>query len=253
MTTGAITGYIDVAQLMLYAFWIFFAGLIFYLRQEDRREGYPLESEVFGAGRPNFLLMPEPKTFALQHGGTQSAPRNEAAVPINATKVEPWPGAPYVPNGDPFTANVGPGSYANRVDEPDLTFDAKPRIVPMRADASFTIAAGDPDPRGFAVIGADGTTGGKVVDAWVDRAEMMLRYYELETDGGRRVLVPLNFCRVDAGRGHILVRAILGGQFVGVPGLKNPDTITRLEEEKVMAYYGAGTLYATADRAEPLL
>ena len=45
MATGAITGYIDVAQVVLYAFWIFFAGLIFYLRREDKREGYPLVSD----------------------------------------------------------------------------------------------------------------------------------------------------------------------------------------------------------------
>ena len=45
METGAITGYIDVAQLVLYAFWIFFVGLIFYLRREDKREGYPLVSD----------------------------------------------------------------------------------------------------------------------------------------------------------------------------------------------------------------
>ena len=43
--TAAITGYIDVAQLVLYGFWIFFAGLIIYLRREDKREGYPLESD----------------------------------------------------------------------------------------------------------------------------------------------------------------------------------------------------------------
>ena len=29
MHTGAITNYIDVAQLALYAFWIFFAGLVY--------------------------------------------------------------------------------------------------------------------------------------------------------------------------------------------------------------------------------
>ncbi len=39
-----ITSYIDFAQLSLYAFWLFFAGLIYYLRREDKREGYPLES-----------------------------------------------------------------------------------------------------------------------------------------------------------------------------------------------------------------
>ena len=49
--TGAITSHIDVAQVVLYAFWIFFAGLIFYLRREDRREGYPLEYEVTGQHR----------------------------------------------------------------------------------------------------------------------------------------------------------------------------------------------------------
>ena len=43
MSTGAITQYIDVAQLVLYAFWIFFAGLIFYLHRENKREGYPLD------------------------------------------------------------------------------------------------------------------------------------------------------------------------------------------------------------------
>lgn len=35
----------DFAQLVLYAFWIFFGCLVFYLRREDKREGYPLESD----------------------------------------------------------------------------------------------------------------------------------------------------------------------------------------------------------------
>ena len=48
MEKGAITGYIDVAQVTLYVFWVFFSGLIFWLRQEDRREGYPLESDPTG-------------------------------------------------------------------------------------------------------------------------------------------------------------------------------------------------------------
>ena len=32
-----------------------------------------------------------------------------------------------------------------------------------------------------------------------------------------------------------------------------PIRVTMLEEEKIAAYYGAGTLYATPERAEPLL
>ena len=46
--TGQIMSNIDVAQIVLYAFWIFFAGLIFYIRREDRREGYPLEYDLTG-------------------------------------------------------------------------------------------------------------------------------------------------------------------------------------------------------------
>ena len=37
--------YIDGAQITLYAFWAFFLGLVYYLRREDKREGYPLESD----------------------------------------------------------------------------------------------------------------------------------------------------------------------------------------------------------------
>ena len=71
MPTGALTGYIDVAQIVLYAFWIFFAGLILYLRREDKREGYPLESEYPEEEKGTFVPpMPKPKTFILPHGGT---------------------------------------------------------------------------------------------------------------------------------------------------------------------------------------
>ena len=48
-------------------------------------------------------------------------------------------------------------------------------------------------------------------------------------------------------------RRILGAQFVDVPTTQDPDQVTMLEEEKIAAYYGAGTLYATPARAEPLL
>lgn len=256
MPKGSITSYIDVAQLTLYAFWLFFAGLIFYLRREDRREGYPLESEVAGIGDRGFLLIPSPKSFLLGNGTTVYAPREEAPRAVNGSKTMPFPGAPIEPNGDPMTAGVGPGAYALRVDEPDVTFDGHTRIVPMRADAHFSVEARDADPRGMQVIGADREVAGTVVDVWVDRSELIARYYELEVPaegGSRRVLLPVNFGWIDTFKGKINVRALLASQFAGVPGLKQADSITRLEEEKVMAYYGAGTLYATPGRAEPLL
>jgi len=44
METGAITQYIDVAQIVLYMFWAFFAGLIYYLARKYHREGWPMDS-----------------------------------------------------------------------------------------------------------------------------------------------------------------------------------------------------------------
>jgi photosynthetic reaction center H subunit len=47
------------------------------------------------------------------------------------------------------------------------------------------------------------------------------------------------------------VQSILGAQFANVPRNKQPDSVTLLEEDKICAYYGGGTLYATPSRQEP--
>lgn len=254
METGAITGYIDVAQLVLYAFWVFFAGLIYYLQRESKREGYPLESDrsahITVQGWPP---MPAPKTFKLAHGGTRTVPDlRPSPQTLKAAPVGNWPGAPLQPTGDnPMLDGVGPGAWADRADEPDLMVDGSLRIVPLRADPAFGVSSHDPDPRGMPVHGADGAVGGHVVDLWVDRAEMLFRYLEVELPDARRVLLPMNFTRV--GDRRVNVKSILGAQFMQVPGIARPDAVTLLEEEKVMAYYGAGTLYATPERQEPLL
>ena len=49
------------------------------------------------------------------------------------------------------------------------------------------------------------------------------------------------------------MHAIYARHFAAVPALRNPDQITKLEEEKISAYYGGGTLYADASRSEPLI
>ncbi|GAP34382.1 photosynthetic reaction center subunit H [Piscinibacter sakaiensis] len=255
MSTGAITPYIDVAQLVLYAFWIFFAGLLIYLHRENKREGYPLESDrsnsrVAVQGWP---AVPEPKTYRLRDGRSVSVPRAEAPVPVTGARpVGPWPGAPLQPDGDALASGVGPGSIAPRADVPDTTFEGTDRLVPLRLDPAWGVAHEDTDPRGLDVEGADGRVAGRVVDAWVDRAEALLRYLEVELAGGAgRVLLPMNFARID--RRRVRVASLLGEQIARVPRTRDADRVTLLEEEKVMAFYGAGTLYATAQRQEPLL
>lgn len=256
---GEIMGYIDVAQVVLYAFWIFFAGLIFYLRREDRREGFPLEDDVTGRQENNgIIFVPAPKTFALPHGGTATAPnfKSDNKRPIKAVPVAPWSGAPLEPTGDPMVDGVGPGSWCERAEAPDRTIEGEPRIVPLRSASAFYVDEGDADPRGMKVVGADGKSGGTVVDLWVDRSETMIRYLEVEVPGQpqpRRVLLPMTFASINGRKRTVTVDAVLGSHFAKAPGIANPSQVTLREEDRICGFYGGGTLYATAQRTESWL
>ncbi len=259
MSTGAITQYIDVAQVVLYLFWIFFAGLVYYLHQENKREGYPMESDG-RRGRAvieGFPGVPAAKTFTMSTGQTFQAPgANSArqAHPAKGQAVSGYPGSPIVPVGNPLLAGVGPGAWAERSDVADITLEGAARIVPLRADAEHVVAKADIDPRGLPVYGCDDVLGGKIVDLWVDRSEAIFRYYEIEVateDGPRRVLLPTTMAKVYDR--FVNVRSIRGVHFADVPTTRHPEQVTRLEEDRISAYYAAGTLYATPSRQEPLL
>ncbi len=259
MQTGAITQYFDVAQITLYGFWIFFAWLIFHIRREDKREGFPLVSDKPGVVplAPGAFL-PKPKIFLLHNGTTVMAPRyEEPAAEPKALPSAAFPGAPLDPTGDPMIDGVGPASWVNRSDTPDVVWETgEPRIVPMRVAPDFHVAGEDPDPIGMVVVGCDGLAGGTVRDVWVDRSETVARYLEVEVPVNgefRHVLLPLNFSRINRRMRIVKVRSITSFQFVNVPGLRHPEQVTRLEEDMICAYYAGGTLYATASRMEPML
>jgi len=254
METMAITQYVDVAQLVLYLFWIFFFGLVYYLVQEGHRDGYPLDS-----GRTPPVKMdgwppiPSPKTYLLANG-------DEVVMPyplqppefLQATPRHRFFGAPIEPTGNPLLAGVGPGSWANRADVPDHTPEGEAKIVPLRTQPEYGVAAQDNDPRGLPVVGDDDEVAGTVSELWMDRSEMLFRYIEVKlSDSDRTVMLPVPFARIT--KDKVKVHAILAHQFSDVPGLRNADQITMLEEEKISAYYGAGTLYATPERQEPLI
>lgn len=254
-TVGNITGYIDLAQVMLYIFWLFFAGLIYYLVREGHREGYPMESDSLGRAVITGWPIPEPKTFKLANGKSVTVPELDRLEPAYAAQsTHPSPGSPIEPIGNPMLSGAGPGAWSMRADVPDMTMHGEPLIRPLRLMTDYNVARQDVDPRGLPVIGGDGKAGGVVRDIWLDSAEMMFRYLEVETQtqsGTRRVLLPLPFARVR--RNQIEVNSIYGLHFADVPGLRNPDQVTMLEEEKISAYYGGGTLYADPSRGEPLL
>ncbi len=252
-----LTPGLDVAELVLWAFFLFFAGLIIYLRREDRREGYPLEDELTGQVESpgSFLSMASPKVFQLPFGlGKVYAPNyaDRDSMDLRARRTSASPGSPLVPTGNPLTAGVGPGAYARRADRPDLNMEGHPRIVPMATQPDFYTAAGDPDPLGFTVVGADRVVAGTVKDIWIDTADRLIRYIEVATPTGS-VLAPMGMASVERKRRTIEIDALLGHQFAGAPATPANGQITLMQEELVLGYFGAGYLYATAARQEPLL
>lgn len=257
MEIGAITGYVDVAQLVLWAFWIFFAGLIYYLVLENHREGYPMDPGPSSNAKITGWPIPRPKIYKLADGTEIPVPddsRLDFPVDLKAVPIRGDSGTPFEPTGNPMLDCVGPGAYANRADRPELTTDGTPKIFPLRGSQIYGVAEGKNDPRGLPVEGADGVVGGTVVDLWLDGPESLFRYLEVAvpTPGGtRNVLLPINFARVKSD--VVKVQCILGDQFAQVPVTKNPDFVTLLEEERLFGYYGGGTLYADPRRVEPLL
>ena len=253
-----LTPGLDVALLVFDAFVLFFIGLVFYLRREDRREGYPVEDGLTGRidvrGGP--LSRAPEKTFHLPHGrGIVTTPTGgRDRFDLAARPVERFHGAPLVPTGNPLLDGIGPAGFAERRREPDLDMDGNPRIVPLSSDTAFAVTARDPDLIGWPVLGLDGRIAGTVDDLWIDRADRLIRYIQLRLDGGAgSVLAPMMMAKVDRRRRRVVIDALTAAQFAEAPVPEGDGVITLYEEERVQAYFGGGYLYATPERAEPLL
>ncbi|MEM7081586.1 MAG: photosynthetic reaction center subunit H [Pseudomonadota bacterium] len=252
---------IDLVEILFTLFWLFFFGLVFYLHREGKREGYPLESDRTdrSGGRvkvQGFPAAPPKKSFLAPLGGVVYVPRDEVERPLAAEPAAPYPGAPMVPTGNPMLDGVGPASWSDRADVPDKTLHNENRIVPMRVATDFVVMDRDPDPRGMQVVGADDVVAGTVSDVWVDRAEPLITFFEVDlgsAHNNKHVLLPIGFSKIHAKKRQIKVRSIYASQFADVPGLASPDEITLREEDRIMGYFGGGTLYADAARQEPKL
>lgn len=212
----------------------------------------PMTPAQTGTSLPSDATMPHSLYDA-------SAAMDRVDYPIHAVPADQYNGSAIIPTGDPMRDGLGPAAWANRHDVPDRTVHGEAKIVPLRAAPGFHIDRRDPDPRGLPVRACDGAVAGTIVEVWVDRSEPQARYYQVRLAAGRRdVLLPTGFVqwpnfglfgRMD----HVKVKAITAAQFAHVPGIRRDDQITLLEEDRIMAYFAGGHLYATRSRAEPLL
>lgn len=258
---GEFIAGIDLVDISLWLFTLFFFGLVFYLQGESSREGYPSEQDTSGKrGDTTAFFPPTKKKYILPHDrGTKEFVYAEGDTrELELERTAAWTGSPYEPTGDLLTSGVGPGAYATREDIVDLTLEGAPRIAPLRDCPGFRVAEFSRNPIGMDVRGVDGETGGVVTDMWVDRSEAIFRYFEvgvpMEDGTVKLVLMPVPFARVVGGKSpHVKTEAITGAQFVKAPTTREALSVTRLEEDKISGFYGAGTLYATPERMEPIL
>ena len=248
-------GNFDLASAAIWSFWIFFAGLVYYLQTENMREGYPLQDDA-GNPAPNQGPFPVPadKVYKLRDGRGEIAfpsGQNPDRTDLALAQSSRAAGSPYIPTGDPMVDGVGPAAWAPRRDIPELDAHGHVKIKPMSALPDFKVSAGT-DPRGKAVVGGDGEVIGRVIDMWIDVPESLVRYMtvDLNPEGtGKTRLIPMNMSRIKGNR--VVVRSLYAHNWDGVPVTKSAAEITMLEEEKITAYYAGGTLYASDARLAP--
>ena len=134
---------------------------------------------------------------------------------------------------------------------PELDGKGHAKIVPLSATANHHVSAGR-DPRGLRVQAGDLSLVGRISDMWIDEPEQLVRYLEVELDGdaGKR-LIPLPLARIK--RDRVVVHALHGRHFPDVPTIRSHNQVTKLEEEKICAFYAGGKLYASPDRQAPFM
>ncbi|MGI4768104.1 MAG: photosynthetic reaction center subunit H [Janthinobacterium lividum] len=258
----SFTQQFDIPELLFILFLLFFLGLVYHLRQEDKREGYPLETDPMDRSRPRvavvgFPPMPKPKMFLRKFGEPVFAPgpRLERDLTGIAERLSDFPGSPIVPTGDPLVDGIGPASYVLKEEVPDLTWHGTPNILPLRKLPEHAVEGSQTSPIGLEVITRDRIRVGVVADVWINLSELFGRYLEVQTEpafGGDRIILPVAFADIRPRDRRVLIGMLTARQFSKVPRLASPDVITFREEDRVNAYYAGGHLYSRAmENEEP--
>lgn len=253
MLPGSLTFHIDAVQLLVAAFALFFAGLVYHLRQQDKREGYPLEDPApTGQRMEGFPPLPAPKKMTTFDKGEAQMPHETSPPELKARPLFDFPGAPMVPTGNPLLDGVGPAGYAMRKEQPLIAKEGKVQVVPLREASEWRVVEGDADPRGMRVIGVDGGAVGIVVDLWVDRSVKILRYLEVALGGtDDHVLLPIYFADVRRSWRTVRATTIAAALFADVPRLATAHRVTAREEDRINAYFAGGLLYGRHDAGSP--
>ncbi|HEX3157414.1 MAG TPA: DUF2382 domain-containing protein [Gemmatimonadaceae bacterium] len=113
----------------------------------------------------------------------------------------------------------------------------------------YTVAEGDPDPRGWDVVASDGRKVGEVKHLIADPTAMRVRYLEVEVDRGllagatskdRLTLVPIGDARLDDDRDRVILTSLSSADVVSLPMHAKGASIGRdYETRHVSRFTGA--------------
>lgn len=253
---GNITEVIDLPDTAWWIFFVFFLGLVWYNRRQDKREGYPMKESPFSSKQSlGFPLPPEePQAYLLNEGGITTAPHYYEPGDMHAKPLYVFAGTPLTPVGNPLLAGIGPGAWVKRKNEPMLTEKGELLLEPMRKlEPEWSIGKKDADPRGMKVFDWRWNEVGIVHDVWIDQGIKVIRMFEVDLLpglGAARVLVPLYHTTISERMREIRVTALRSYQFADIPMPAKPGEITAREDERLNAYFAAGHFYRNSGLTE---
>jgi photosynthetic reaction center H subunit len=129
------------------------------------------------------------------------------------------------------------------------------RLATLDELDDFAVAEGDPDPRGWEVVVADGLVIGTIDQLIVDTSAMKVRYLECDVDESalgidewdRHVLIPVGYARLDESGKRVIVDAISADDVARMP-VYDGLPLEREQEEQIhgtfTGRYGQETRYS---------
>jgi uncharacterized protein (TIGR02271 family) len=127
------------------------------------------------------------------------------------------------------------------------------RVVPLDDLDDFKVADGDPDVRGWEVLGSDGRKVGEVDQLLVDPSAMKVRYLDVDVDDDlagddRHVLIPIGYARLDRDDNRVLVDAVASGDLATLP-MYQSGPVTREYEDTLRERFSRGSTAGTEGTA----
>jgi hypothetical protein len=125
--------------------------------------------------------------------------------------------------------------------------EARHRLQRLAKAADFKVAKGSTDPRGWKVVGGDGSKIGKVVELILDQDDMRVRYLDVDVDESklqletidRHVLVPIERARLDHKRKSVVLDGLFGADLKTYPIFSGLPLAKGVETEIESRYRGA--------------